>query len=79
VFYAFLFEGETPLRGSRCKPMKKRNYIKKDIAEIRLVNINDSNQNGAGIGTLIGAAPLAIFALAYGAKEVNNEEMLNRT
>ena len=31
-------------------------------AEIRLLNINDSNQNGVGIGLLIGVAALGILS-----------------
>ena len=44
---------------------EERVYPRKDIAEIRLLKINDPNQNGVGIGLAIGAATLAF--VAYGA------------
>lgn len=40
---------------------KQKVYPKKDIEEIRLLNVNDSNQNGVGIGLLIGAAAMGIW------------------
>ena len=42
---------------------KERVYPRKDIAEIRLLNINDSNQNGVGIGMLIGGIPMGLLAV----------------
>lgn len=36
-------------------------YPRKDIAEICLLNVNDSNLNGVGIGVLIGAAAMGIW------------------
>jgi hypothetical protein len=40
---------------------EERVFPRKDIAEIHLMNINDSNQNGVGIGVLVGAIPLALL------------------
>jgi len=48
---------------------EERVYPKKDIAEIRLLNVNDSNQNGVGIGMLIGAIPLGLLAGKYAENE----------
>jgi hypothetical protein len=49
---------------------EERIYPRKDIAEIRLLNINDSNQNGVGIGMLVGGVP-AIFAALLNADEAD--------
>ena len=51
---------------------KERTYPRKDIAEIRLLNIDDSNQNGTGIGVLAGAIPLAILVGKYAENEGQN-------
>ena len=41
---------------------KERVYPRKDIAEIRLQNVHDSNQNGVGIGVIAGAIPMGFLA-----------------
>lgn len=51
---------------------EERVYPRKDIAEIRLLNINDSNQNGVGIGLLIGAAAMGLLS-GIAAKDVTSE------
>jgi hypothetical protein len=51
---------------------EERLYPRKDIAEIHIMNINDSNQNGVGIGVLAGAAALGIWG-GVAAKDVTSD------
>ena len=51
---------------------KERVYPRNDIAEIHLLNINDSNQNGVGIGALVGGAALGLLAVNAFKDEANS-------
>ena len=48
---------------------QERTYPKKDIGEIRLLYVSDSNLNGVLTGFAIGAIPLSILFGMYAASE----------
>ena len=48
---------------------KERSYLKKDIAEVRLVKINDSALEGTLIGFAAGAIPTGILMGSYASNE----------
>lgn len=50
---------------------KERTYPKKDIGEVRLLNVSDSNLNGVLTGFAIGAVPLGILFGKYAENEID--------